>query len=161
MDADEKFMAEAIADKANSTAAILRTGRRPIRSLSGPATIIAKVAVSASDDTDHPSSILVSSNSTSINPTTPEITDASNPIRNPPSATMRATMLVNRVLSFIALFPVSVRDDAKFRPQPGFGAATDPGMEIAGLGHQAHIPTIESKIVGMQFELDRHGLARL
>ena len=86
--------ADATADKPNNTAAIFSTGRRPIRSLSGPASIIASVAVSARDDTDQPTWILVSSNSTSIKPTTPEITDASNPIKNPPSATISATITV-------------------------------------------------------------------
>jgi hypothetical protein len=88
--------AEAIADIANRMAAILSTGRRPMRSLRGPDNIIASVAVSANDDTDQPTWILVSENSTSMKPTTPEITDASKPIRNPPSATNSATVAVYR-----------------------------------------------------------------
>ncbi len=95
--------ADAIADTANSTAAIFSTGRRPMRSLNGPATIIASVAVSVSEATDHPSSILVRLNSISIKPTTPEITDASKPIRKPPSATIMATVTVNRVLLVMLL----------------------------------------------------------
>ena len=89
--------ADAIAEMPNSSAATLSTGRRPTRSLNGPDTIIANVAVSAREDTDHPSWILVSENSVSINPTTPEITDASKPIRNPPSATMSATVTMYRI----------------------------------------------------------------
>jgi hypothetical protein len=86
--------AERIAETANNSAAILNTGRRPMRSLRGPDNIIANVAVSDSDDTDHPSWIFVSENSTSIKPTTPEITDASKPMRNPPSATNSAIVAV-------------------------------------------------------------------
>ena len=86
--------ADRIAETANSAAAILRTGRLPMRSLSGPDSIIASVAVSDSDDTDQPSWILVRENSTSIKRTTPEITDASKPMRNPPSATNRAVVAV-------------------------------------------------------------------
>ena len=86
--------ADATAEIANSTAAILRTGRRPRRSLSGPDTIMAKVAVSVSEATDQPSSILLRLNSGSMKVTTPEITDASKPIRKPPSATVSATLIV-------------------------------------------------------------------
>ena len=86
--------ADRIAETANSAAAILSTGRRPMRSLSGPDSIIASVAVSDRDDTDQPSWILVSENSTSIKRTTPEITDASKPIRKPPSATNNAIVAV-------------------------------------------------------------------
>ena len=71
----------------------MRTGRRPRRSLSGPDTIMAKVAVSVSEATDQPSSILVRLNSGSMKVTTPEITDASKPIRKPPSATVSATLI--------------------------------------------------------------------
>ena len=65
-----------------------------MRSLSGPENNIPTVAVSESEDTDQPSWILVSANSTSIAPTAPAITAASNPIRKPPSATMSAMMAV-------------------------------------------------------------------
>ena len=84
--------AEANAETANNAAAILRTGLRPSRSLSGPETIIATVAVRVSDATAQPSSIRVRLNSGPINDTTPEMTDASNPMRKPPSATMSATV---------------------------------------------------------------------
>ncbi len=86
--------ADSIADTANNNAAILSTGRRPMRSLSGPDNIIASVAVSASDDTDQPTWIFVRENSTSMKPTTPEITDASKPMRKPPRATNRAIVAV-------------------------------------------------------------------
>ena len=86
--------AEATAETANNTAAYLSTSRRPILSLKGPATIIAKVAVSVRELTDQPNSILVKSNSGAINFTTPEITEASNPIKNPPKATIRAIKTV-------------------------------------------------------------------
>ena len=85
-------IAEARAETANSAAAILNTGLRPSRSLSGPDTIMARVAVSVSDATDQPSSIRVRSNSGPMKDTTPEMTDASNPMRKPPSATMSATV---------------------------------------------------------------------
>ena len=83
--------ADPTADTANSAAAILSTGRRPKRSLRGPETIMASVDVSVSDATAQPSSSLVSSKSGSMKVTTPEITEASNPIRKPPSATVSAT----------------------------------------------------------------------
>jgi len=72
----------------------LSTVRRPKRSLSGPDTIIAKVAVSVSEATAQPSSMLLSLNSGSMKVTTPEITEASKPIRKPPSATISATRMV-------------------------------------------------------------------
>ena len=78
---------------AYSTAAANRMGRRPNRSASGPATIIASVEVSVSEATENPSCAFVSENSVSIKPTTPEITDASKPMRNPPSATMSAVRM--------------------------------------------------------------------
>ena len=86
--------AQTSAEIVNRTAAILSTGRRPSRSLSGPETIMASVAVRVSDATDQPSSILDRLNSGSMNPTTPEMTDASKPIRNPPSATISAVLTV-------------------------------------------------------------------
>ena len=79
---------------AKRTAAILRTGLRPMRSLSGPAIIIANVAVNVSDATDQPSSIFVRLNSGSMKVTTPDMTEASKPIRKPPSATISATFIV-------------------------------------------------------------------
>ena len=87
-------IAVSTAETANIAAAIRSIGRRPKRSESGPDTIIANVAVNASEDTDQPSWSFVSSNSVSIKPTTPEITDASKPIRKPPSATDNATVIV-------------------------------------------------------------------
>ena len=51
---------------------------------------MASVAVKVSEATDQPSWILVRENSVSMNPTTPEMTDASKPIRKPPRATMTA-----------------------------------------------------------------------
>ncbi len=89
--------AEAIADTANSKAAIFRTGRRPMRSLSGPENIMPSVAVSASEETDQPTSIGVRANSPWMNPTTPDITEASKPIRKPPSATISAVRVMNPV----------------------------------------------------------------
>ena len=82
--------AEEIAETAYKTAAILNKVLLPNRSLSGPETIIARVAVSVRELTAQPNSILVSSNSASINFITPEITDASNPISKLPNATVRA-----------------------------------------------------------------------
>ena len=61
---------------------------RPYLLLKGPATNIATVAVKVRELTAHPNSILVSSNSISKNFTTPEITEASKPIRKPPKATI-------------------------------------------------------------------------
>ena len=86
--------AEAMADSANSTAAIFSTGSRPIRSLSGPDTIIASVAVSVSEATAQPSWIFESCSSVSMKGTTPEMTETSNPIRKPPSATISAVLTV-------------------------------------------------------------------
>jgi hypothetical protein len=51
---------------------------------------MASVAVRVRQLTAQPNWSFVSSNSTSINPTTPEITEASNPIRKPPRATINA-----------------------------------------------------------------------
>ena len=42
---------------------------------------------------ENPSWAFVSANSVSMNPTTPEITEASNPIRKPPSATISAVRM--------------------------------------------------------------------
>jgi len=61
---------------------------RPHLSLKGPASSIANVAVRVNELTAHPNSIFDKLNSGSINLTTPDITDASNPIRKPPSATI-------------------------------------------------------------------------
>ncbi len=90
-------MADAMADSVNKMAATFRTGRRPKRSLMGPAIIIARVAVSVNEATAQPTWILLRSNSGPINPTTPEITEASKPIRKPPNATISATLTVNSV----------------------------------------------------------------
>ena len=98
--------AEAIADAANSNAAIFRTGRRPMRSLSGPESIMPRVAVSASEDTDQPTWIGVSANSTSMNPTTPEMTEASKPMRKPPRATISAVVVMKPVDRCIPHAPV-------------------------------------------------------
>jgi hypothetical protein len=83
--------ADAMADKKNRAAAHLSTGFLPNLSLKGPAVTIANVAVSDKDATAHPNSILDKLNSGSINLTTPDITDASKPIRKPPKATMMDT----------------------------------------------------------------------
>jgi len=48
------------------------------------------VAVSVRQLTAHPSWSVLSENSGSMKPTTPEITEASNPIRKPPKATIKA-----------------------------------------------------------------------
>jgi hypothetical protein len=69
--------------------------RRPNRSLSGPATIIPSVAVSVRELTAQPSWIVESPNSSSMNRTTPEMTEASNPMRKPPSATIRVVRTTN------------------------------------------------------------------
>jgi len=50
---------------------------------------------------------LVSANSSSIKPTTPEITEASNPIRNPPSATIREVLIVKNNSEFTVSFTLS------------------------------------------------------
>jgi len=67
--------------------------RLPNRSLNGPAIIIASVDVSVSEATEKPSCAFESEKSVSMNPTTPEITEASNPMRKPPSATMKAVRM--------------------------------------------------------------------
>ena len=68
------------------------TGRRPNRSLNGPAHSIAIVAVSVREATAQPSSILLSPKRGSMKVTTPEITDASNPMRKPPKPTQSAIL---------------------------------------------------------------------
>jgi hypothetical protein len=83
-----------MAETVNKAAAIRSTGRRPRRSLRGPASIIAMVDVSVREATDQPSSILLRPNSGSMKPTTPEMTEASKPIKKPPSATISATRIV-------------------------------------------------------------------
>jgi len=80
--------AENMADRAYNMAAIESTRFLPQRSLKGPAINMAMVAVSVKELTAHPNSNFDSLNSGSINLTTPEMTDASNPIRKPPSATI-------------------------------------------------------------------------
>ncbi len=98
---NELANAEAIAETANNNAVILSTGMRPSLSLKGPATIIPKDAVSAIEATAQPNSILLNKNSGSINFTTPEITEASKPIKKPPSATRRALNVPKLLLFFI------------------------------------------------------------
>ena len=85
--------AEAKADMAYKIAAYRNTVLLPIASLSGPANIIARVAVSVSEATDQPNSNLVSPNSGSMNFTTPEITEASKPMSKPPRATIMAIIM--------------------------------------------------------------------
>ncbi len=93
--------AEATAETTNRSAAPISTNLRPKRSLKGPANIIASVAVRVSEATDQPSSILVKSNSASINFTTPEMTEASKPMRKPPRATIMAILAVNHMLALM------------------------------------------------------------
>jgi hypothetical protein len=68
----------------------------PYLSLKGPASNIASVAVSVRQLTDHPNCIFDKLNSVSMNFTTPEITEASNPIKNPPKATINETFKIYR-----------------------------------------------------------------
>ena len=90
----EGARAEATADTAYSTAARKSTRRRPKASLSGPATIMASVAVSVNELTAHPISSLVKVNCLSMKPTTPDMTEASKPMRKPPRATIRAVRVI-------------------------------------------------------------------
>ena len=90
---NEGARADAMAEIAYRVAARNRILRRPNRSLRGPETSIASVAVSVREETENPSWAFVSANSVSMNPTTPEITEASNPIRKPPSATISAVRM--------------------------------------------------------------------
>ncbi len=90
------------AETANSTAASRSTGRRPSRSLKGPEHIIANEAVSVSEATAQPSSIWLRENSGLMKETTPEITEASKPIRNPPSATISAVLTMKRMSAITA-----------------------------------------------------------
>ena len=91
---NEGASAEAIAEMAYKTAARKSTRRRPNASLRGPATIMASVAVRVNELTAHPSCKLVNSNCCSMKPTTPDMTDASKPIRKPPRATIRAVRVM-------------------------------------------------------------------
>ena len=93
--------AEPTAEMAYKMAAYLKTVLLPIRSLRGPAVIMAKVAVRVNDATDQPNSSLVKSNSGSINRTTPDMTEASNPIKSPPSATIRAIIIIMYLFDFM------------------------------------------------------------
>jgi hypothetical protein len=99
--AKEGAIADKSADIKYNTAATFRTVLLPNRSLSGPATIIARVEVNVSDPTAQPSWNLVRENSGSINPTTPDITDASKPIKKPPRATVMAIRVTNICFLFI------------------------------------------------------------
>ena len=86
----DKKSAEKTAEMKNRRAAKISTFLRPILSETGPANIMASVAVSVRQATAKPVCTGVSSNSMVTNFTTPEITEASNPIKKPPRATMSA-----------------------------------------------------------------------
>ena len=93
-------MADKIAESAYNIAAIDKTRFLPNRSLKGPAIIIASVAVRVKELTAQPNSNFVRSNSGSMNLTTPEITDASNPIKKPPRATINEIRTICPLLFF-------------------------------------------------------------
>ncbi len=82
--------AEVIAEIAYNIAAYVSIFFLPIRSLIGPATNIVIVATKVRQATAQPSCIFVNSKYGSINLTTPEITEASKPIKKPPRATIKA-----------------------------------------------------------------------
>lgn len=94
--------AEASAEMAYRIAATRNTDLLPNRSLSGPDIIIAKVAVSVKEATDHPSSSFVSPNSGSMNLTTPEMTEASKPMSKPPKATIMAIIAMTYLSDLIS-----------------------------------------------------------
>ena len=74
----------------NKREAIMSTFLRPILSETGPASIMASVDVNVRQATAKPCCASVSSNCMETNLMTPEITEASNPIKKPPIATMNA-----------------------------------------------------------------------
>tara|TARA_B110000046_G_scaffold135098_1_gene141373 strand:- start:1961 stop:2245 length:285 start_codon:yes stop_codon:yes gene_type:complete len=82
-------------------AAYFNTVLRPKRSLSGPAKSIARAALSVRQEVDHPSSKSDILNSGPTKTFTPEITEASKPIRSPPNATIRAIVMMTYLLDFI------------------------------------------------------------
>ena len=81
--------AEKSAETAYKRADIDNMRLLPYTLLKGPATNIAKVAVNVRELTAQPNSILVKPNSGSKNLTTPDMTEASKPIKKPPKATIR------------------------------------------------------------------------
>ena len=83
-------MAERIAENAYIAAGYFKTITLSNLSLKGPANITAAVAFNEREATAQPNSIFDKLNSGSIYLMTPEITDASSPINNPPIATTRA-----------------------------------------------------------------------
>jgi len=89
---NEKFGARAdpIAEIVKIMAQAFNIIRLPNRSLNGPDTNIAKAAITVNELTENPSSISVRLKSICMNLLTPEMTEASNPIKKPPSATISA-----------------------------------------------------------------------
>jgi hypothetical protein len=115
--------------------------RRPNRSLSGPETIIPSVAVSVNELTAQPSWIVERPNSSSMNRTTPEMTEASKPMRKPPSATINAVRTTKNRFGIDASFQV--------RGSPARGHITPLGGEVrlAPL-HQVEPTTSARSIAG-------------
>ncbi|MBA7533626.1 hypothetical protein ES705_25867 [subsurface metagenome] len=81
--------AENTADMKYNNDAYFNTFFLPTLSDIGPERIIARVADKVRQLTAQPNCIFVNSNCGPINSTTPDITDASNPIKNPPRATIK------------------------------------------------------------------------
>ena len=150
-------------------------------SLNGPLIIMASVEVRVKQLTAQPNCNFERPNSGSIKRITPEITEASKPIRKPPKATINETLATKPLLFFISIFLILFRflkalpDEHKGYETPGRLApiyslicpklfytksshqigvrtAAYPKIKITGFNRIFHLLIMEPKFRNRQFK---------